>query len=66
MTGIPRFGVCCAKENLSVARDLGYDYGEVGLAWLSSLEEEEYLSIFPLLSQDFQIEAVNGLLPETG
>ena len=63
MTGIPRFGVCCAKENLSVARDLGYDYGEVGLAWLSSLEEEDYLSIFPLLSQDFQIEAVNGLLP---
>lgn len=58
-----RLGVCCSKEQLPLARQLGYDYGELGLAWLEGISEEEFYSIPPLLSEDFRVEAVNGLLP---
>ena len=58
-----RLGVCCSKEQLPLARQLGYEYGELGLAWLEGISEEEFYSIPPLLSEDFRVEAVNGLLP---
>lgn len=58
-----RLGICCSKEQLPLARQLGYDYAELGLAWLEGISEEEFASLPPLLSEEFQVEAVNGLLP---
>lgn len=59
----PRLGICCPKERLQTAQQLGYDYAEMSLTWLESISDEEYDSILPLLSEEFKVEAVNGLLP---
>ena len=60
-----RLGVCCSPDRLETVRALGYDYAEMGLAYIESLSEDEFLAVLGAVPSGFRVEAVNGLLPES-
>jgi hypothetical protein len=37
-----RLGVCTSPDNIDLIADAGFDYIEIGFAWLNGLSEEEY------------------------
>ena len=61
-----RLGVCTLPENAALLGAQGFDYIEVGLAWLHGLSDEEYAAQLDIVrNAPIPVEAANGMLPGT-
>ena len=61
-----RLGVCTSPDNIDLVADAGFDYIEIGFAWLNSLSEEEYqAALSKVKASRIGVEASNGMLPGT-
>ena len=59
-----RLGVCTSADNIDVVADAGFDYLEIGFAWLHGLSEEEYQQLLEKVKASrIGVEASNGMLP---
>ena len=59
-----RLGVCSSPENIGLIADAGFDYLEVGFAWLHGLSDEEYQKALETVrAAKIKVEAANGMLP---
>lgn len=59
-----RLGVCTKPENMALVAGLGFEYIEIGLAWLHSLSEEDYQKELAIAkAAPINVEAANGMLP---
>lgn len=61
-----RLGVCTSPDNIDLIADAGFDYIEIGFAWLNGLSEEEYQAVLAKVKASrIGVEAANGMLPGT-
>ena len=61
-----RLGVCTSPDNIDLIADAGFDYIEIGFAWLNGLSEEEYQqALAKVKASRIKVEASNGMLPGT-
>ena len=61
-----RLGVCTEPKYAAVLASLGFEYIEIGLAWLHSLTDEEYAAQLALIKDaPIAAEAANGMMPGT-
>ena len=61
-----RLGVCAKPEAAGLLAGLGFEYIEVGLAWLAGLTEEDYQKeLATVKAAPIGAEAANGMLPGT-
>ena len=61
-----RLGVCTKPENMTLMAQLGFEYIEIGLAWLHGLPEEDYQKELAIAkAAPIRVEAANGMLPGT-
>ena len=61
-----RLGVCTGPDKIGQAAELGFDFIECGLAWLSGLSDQEYEEVLArVLAAPIRVEACNGMLPGT-
>lgn len=59
-----RLGVCTKPENAALLAQQGFEYIEVGLAWLHGLTEEDYQKELAIAkAAPIKVEAANGMLP---
>jgi len=59
-----RLGVCTSADNIDLIADAGFEYIEIGFAWLNSLSEEEYQKLLgKVKAARIGVEASNGMLP---
>ena len=61
-----RLGVCTKPENMALLASQGFEYIEIGLAWLHGLTEEEYKEQRKLIdASPIAVEVTNLMLPGT-
>lgn len=61
-----RLGVCTSPDNIELVAEAGFDYIEIGFAWLNSLSEEDYQALLEKVrASKIAVEASNGMLPGT-
>ena len=61
-----RLGVCSKPENMELLAKQGFEYIEVGLAWLHGLSEEDYQKELAIVkAAPIGVESANGMLPGT-
>ena len=59
-----RLGVCAKPEHMELLAKQGFEYIEVGLAWLHGLSEEDYQKELAIVkAAPIKVEAANGMLP---
>ena len=59
-----RLGVCTKPENAALLAQQGFEYIEVGLAWLHGLTKEDYQKELAIAkAAPIRVEAANGMLP---
>lgn len=61
-----RLGVCTSPDNIDLVADAGFDYIEIGFAWLHGLSEEDYQkALAKVRASRINVEVSNGMLPGT-
>ena len=61
-----RLGVCAKPEHMELLAKQGFEYIEIGLAWLHGLSEEDYQKELAIVkAAPIGVEAANGMLPGT-
>ncbi len=61
-----RLGVCTSPDNIDLIADAGFEYIEIGFAWLHGLSEEDYQkALAQVKASRIKVEASNGMLPGT-
>ena len=61
-----RLGVCTSPENINLIADAGFEYIEIGFAWLHGLSEEDFQKALETVrAAKIKVEAANGMLPGT-
>lgn len=59
-----RLGVCAKPEHMELLAKQGFEYIEIGLAWLHGLSEEDYQKELAIAkAAPIKVEAANGMLP---
>ena len=59
-----RLGACSLPENAALLGGMGFEYIEIGLAWLHGLSDEEYAAQLEIVKNSpIPVEAANGMLP---
>ncbi len=59
-----RLGICDKPCNIDIIADAGFDYLEIGMAWLSQLSEERYQeALAQVRASRINVEACNGMVP---
>lgn len=59
-----RLGVCTSPDNIDLVADAGFDYIEIGFAWLHGLSEGDYqAALAKVKASRINVEAANGMLP---
>ena len=57
-----RLGVCTSPDNIDLVADAGFDYIEIGFAWLNGLSEEDYQkTLAKVKAARISVEASNGM-----
>ena len=59
-----RLGVCTSADNIDIAAAAGFDYIEIGFAWLNGLSDGEFEALLDKVkASPIGVEASNGMLP---